>query len=188
MSPEQHSELQRELSQIADVLWHHERNLMASWEYDEPRPRRGKNYEQRLAQWEADKNAARQERIRELRADGRDRLQRVRAILASEIVVENEHVDIPWPSPEETADINARNVAEATAEAKAARTKRYPILRWTDNIRYVDWHSRTHDELLAHALKMGLAGVGESVELGWVDRDEETGETTYTWIESPRSV
>jgi hypothetical protein len=91
---------------------------------------------------------------------------------------------IPWPSQAEVAAENERNVAEA----KAARTKRYPILRWADNIRYVDWYSRTHDELLAHALKMGLAGVGEAVEVGWVDRDEETGETTYTWIESPRSV
>ena len=116
MSPEQHDEIQRELSQIANVLWHHERNLMASWEYDEPRPRRGRNFEQRLAKWEADKAAARQERIRELRADARDRLQRVRALLASEIVVENEHVDLPWPSPEEAAEINARNVDDAKRE------------------------------------------------------------------------
>jgi hypothetical protein len=116
VSPEQHAEIQRELSQIADVLWHHERNLMSSWEYDEPRPRRGKNYEQRLAQWEADKNAARQERIRELRADGRDRLQRIRALLTSG--VENEG-DIPWPSQAEVDAENTRNVAEAKSEREA---------------------------------------------------------------------
>jgi hypothetical protein len=56
------------------------------------------------------------------------------------------------------------------------------MLHWSDNTSYTDWHSRTHDQLLARARKIGLAVVGAAVTLGWVDRDAATGEVEYTWL------
>lgn len=92
--------------------------------------------------------------------------------------------DIPWPDAAEMEQINRRNVEAARLE----RTQRYAVVEWPppNAMRYCNWHSRTHADLLAHATRSGLHVPGETVRLGWVDRDSETGEAEYTWLEGPR--
>jgi hypothetical protein len=59
---------------------------------------------------------------------------------------------------------------------------RYPIIEWTaERFRYTDWHSGSHAELLARARRIGLIDEAP-YRLGWVDRDDATGEAEYTWL------
>lgn len=82
--------------------------------------------------------------------------------------------DIPWPSKEENDEINRRNFEDAN---------RYPIIEMTGApvTRYVDWYSRTHDDLIARALDCRLVAIGETVRVGWVCRDA-SADARYSWL------
>lgn len=63
---------------------------------------------------------------------------------------------------------------------------RYPILEWPEELfRYTDWHSRTPEDLIERAESAGLLEAGDTYRIGWVDRDDLTGEVTYTWAAPP---
>lgn len=81
MRAEQNDELRRQLTAICDVLWHHARNMMADWQYLVPRPRRGRNLEERVAAWEHDRSVAAKEQFERLLADGYRRAVYVEELL-----------------------------------------------------------------------------------------------------------
>jgi hypothetical protein len=93
--------------------------------------------------------------------------------------------DIDFGTPEEVQAFNDKNVAEAALE-KASRTTRYPVIEWADGVRYTDWTSRTHDELIERAKH--LMTDGAPYRLGWVDRDDDTGEGAYAWLDEQGSA
>lgn len=100
----------------------------------------------------------------------------------TELVSPATSIDLPWPSDEQMAEINRRNIAAARIEDGAI--DRYAIIEWRDGTRYTDWTSRSHEDLIAAALRNNLANTGETLKLGWVDRARATGEAEYTWLET----